>query len=389
MRVTHIITRLIVGGAQENTVASVLGLQEKPSLQFDLITGPTTGSEGSLENTFHNHPCTLHVAPHLIRAVSPLADVLAFRELTSLLRRLKPDIVHTHSSKAGILGRLAAHRAGVPIIVHTIHGPSFGSFQGRISNILFTAAERHVAKVTTHFVTVANAMTEQFLRAGIGVPENFTRVFSGFPLTPFLQARNDLSLRKQLGLQTDDFVVGKIARLFELKGHDDLLEAAPELIKRRPNIRFLLVGGGPWQERLEAKVRALDLQRHFVFTGLVQPGEIARYVGIMDCLVHLSYREGLARALPQALAAGRPVVAYDCDGAREVCIDHETGFLVPLGDRGRLIESLCALATNPALRETLGRRGQEIVCERFPVERMVDDLYNLYQRLAAERNLPS
>lgn len=385
MRVTHIITRLIVGGAQENTVASVLGLREKPSLQVDLITGPTTGTEGSLEDAFRKHPGTLHLAPHLIRAISPMADVRAFRELTLLLRRLQPDIVHTHSSKAGILGRLAAHRAGVPIIVHTIHGPSFGSFQGRISNIVFTAAERHAAKVTTHFVTVANAMTEQFLRAGIGSPENYTRVFSGFPLTPFLQSRNDLSLRKQLGLQPDDFVVGKIARLFELKGHDDLIEAAPALIKRCSNIRFLLVGGGPWRDKLEAKVRASNLTRHFVFTGLVPPGEIAKYAGIMDCLVHLSAREGLARALPQALAAGRPIVAYDCDGAREVCVDHETGFLVPLGDRQRLIESLSTLATDPALRERLGRRGQESVRGRFSVERMVDDLYNLYQRLASSR----
>lgn len=389
MRVTHIITRLIVGGAQENTVASVLGLQQKPSLRVDLIAGPTTGAEGSLEDAFRQQPGTLHLAPHLIRAVSPLTDIRAWRELTALLRRLKPEIVHTHSSKAGILGRLAAHRAGAPIIVHTIHGPSFGPFQGRVRNILFTAAERHAATITTHFVTVANAMTEQFLRAGIGTPGQFTRIPSGFSLTPFLQARNDLSLRKQLGLQPDDFVVGKIARLFELKGHDDLIEAAPTLIKRSPNIRFLLVGGGPWQQRLEAKVRSLDLTRHFVFTGLIPPGEIPRYVGIMDCLVHLSYREGLARALPQALAAARPVVAYDCDGAREVCIDHETGFLVPLGDRPRLIESLCTLATHPALREKLGRRGRELVHHRFPVERMVDDLHHLYQRLAAARNLPT
>jgi glycosyltransferase involved in cell wall biosynthesis len=389
MRVTHIITRLIVGGAQENTVASVLGLREKPSLQVDLISGPTAGTEGSLEDAFHPYPDTLHLAPHLVRPVSPFTDIRAFGELTALLRRLKPDIVHTHSSKAGILGRLAAHRAGVPIIIHTIHGPSFGSFQGRLTNLLFTAAERFAARVTTHFVTVAHAMTEQFLRARIGRPEQFTRVFSGFPLTPFLQSRNDLSLRQQHGLQPDDFVVGKIARLFELKGHDVLIEAAPALINRHPNIRFLLVGGGPWRDQLEAKVRARNLTRHFVFTGLVPPGEIAKYAGIMDCLVHLSAREGLARALPQALAAGRPVVAYDCDGAREICLDHETGFLIPSGDRARLIESLGTLANDPALREKLGRRGQKIVQERFPVERMVDDLYDLYQRLARRRGLAS
>ena len=247
MRVTHIITRLIVGGAQENTVSSVLGLQRKPGLEIDLISGPTTGPEGSLESAFAHQPNSLRLARHLIRAVHPLHDWLALRELTQMLRVRRPDIVHTHSSKAGILGRLAAQRAGVPIIIHTIHGPSFGAFQGPLANLIFTTAERHAARCTTHFVTVANAMTQQFLKAGIGHPDQFTRVFSGFPLEPFLSATNDASLRSRYGLKPGDFVVGKIARLFKLKGHDDLMDAAPGIIRRCPQIKFLLVGGGPWR----------------------------------------------------------------------------------------------------------------------------------------------
>ena len=382
MRVTHIITRLIVGGAQENTISSVLGLQHKPELEVDLITGPTTGSEGSLESAFSTTPGTLHVTPHLVRAVHPLRDWLALRDLTALLRERRPDIVHTHSSKAGILGRLAAQRAGVPILIHTIHGPSFGAFQGAAANLLFTAAERHAARCTTHFISVADAMTRQFLNAGIGRPEQFTRVFSGFPLQPFLAARNDPALRARLGLESEDFVVGKIARLFSLKGHDDLIDAAPALIRQCPHLKFLLVGGGPWKGRLQDRVRSLNLERHFVFTGLVPPSEVPAHVGIMDALVHLSRREGLPRALPQALAAARPVVAFDCDGAGEVCIDGKTGFLVPASDRKRLCAALLLLATNPALREQLGRQGQTFVKERFSVERMVDDLHDIYLTLA-------
>ncbi len=384
MRVTHIITRLIVGGAQENTVSSVLGLQQKPGLEVDLITGPTTGSEGSLESAFSHHPGTLRLTPHLVRAVHPLRDWLALRDLTALLRERRPDIVHTHSSKAGILGRLAAQRAGVPILVHTIHGPSFGTFQGAAANLLFTAAERHAARCTTHFVSVADAMTRQFLEAGIGRPEQFTRVFSGFPLEPFLAARNEPALRARFGLEPEDFVVGKIARLFRLKGHDDLIDVAPALIRQCPRLKFLLVGGGPWHGRLQAHVRSLNLQRHFVFTGLIPPSEVPACVGIMDALVHLSRREGLPRALPQALAAARPVVAFDCDGAGEVCIDGKTGFLVPASDRKRLCDALLSLATNPALREQLGRQGQAFVKERFPVQRMVDDLHDLYVKLARQ-----
>jgi glycosyltransferase involved in cell wall biosynthesis len=381
MRVTHIITRLIVGGAQENTVASVLGLRNKPGLEVDLISGPTSGSEGSLESSFEGLRGALTVTPNLVRAVHPLKDCLALRDLTQLLRARKPDIVHTHSSKAGVLGRLAARRAGVPIIVHTIHGPSFGPFQGALANAVFSTAERLAALCTTHFVVVANAMKDQFLAARIGRAAQFTRVFSGFSLDPFLKAGNDPALRKRLGLAPDDFVVGKIARLFKLKGHEDLILAAPELVRRCARVKFLLVGGGPQRERLEAAVRTLGLEKHFVFTGLVPPEGIPGYVGLMDVLVHLSYREGIARALPQALAAGRPVIAYDCDGAREVCLDNDTGFLIPPGDRQMLIERVLRLVRDAPLRERLRRRGPELVKEWFPVERMVNDLHALYLRL--------
>ena len=387
MRVTHIITRLIVGGAQENTVSSVLGLQRKPGLEVDLISGPTTGPEGSLESTFTAQPHSLRIARHLIRPVHPLHDWLALRKLTKTLCEIRPDIVHTHSSKAGILGRIAAKRAGVPIVIHTVHGPSFGSFQGPLANLIFTSAERHAARCTEHFVTVANAMTQQFLQAGIGRPDQFTRVFSGFPLEPFLSTINDANLRARYGLKPDDFVVGKIARLFKLKGHHDLIDAAPGIIRRCPQIKFLLVGGGPWHERLTEKVRSMNLERHFVFTGLVAPSEIPPLIGTMDALVHLSTREGIPRALPQALAAARPVVAYDCDGAGEVCLDNQTGFLIPPGDKACFTESLLALATNPALRERLGRHGQSFVKERFPVERMVDELHALYLKLASQRSV--
>jgi len=318
MRVTHVITRLVVGGAQENTIATVLGLRKRPGWEVDLISGPTHGPEGSLESSFAEHPGALTILPELVRPVHPWRDWRALQKLTRLFRECRPDIVHTHSGKAGVLGRLAAARADVPVIIHTIHGPSFGAFQGAWANRVFLAAERRAARVTTHFVTVADAMRDQYLAAGLGTPAQYTRVFSGFELEPFLAAKNDLQLRARLGLQPEDIVVGKIARLFKLKGHDDLLAVAPELVRACPRLKFLLVGDGEWRGRLEAEVRAAGLERHFVFTGLVPPTEVPALVGVMNLLVHLSLREGLPRALPQALAAGNPVVAYDCDGAREV-----------------------------------------------------------------------
>jgi glycosyltransferase involved in cell wall biosynthesis len=384
MRVTHIITRLVVGGAQENTVASVLGLRQKSGVEVHLISGPTTGPEGSLESEFADTPEILTRVPELVRPIHPLKDWLALRRLEKILREQKPDIVHTHSGKAGILGRFAARRAGVPVILHHIHGPSFGPFQGLPANWIFTAAERYAAGVTTHFVCSAQAMTRLYLAAGIGRPEMFTRIFSGFPVEPFANAANDPALRSQLGLAPAAFVIGKIARLAPLKGHEDLFAAFQKLLPQFPRARLLLVGDGRLRTQLEARARTLGLADKVVFTGLVPPGEVPRYVGIMDCLAHLSAREALSRALPQALAAGKPVVSYDFDGADEICLDGETGFLVRTGDTATVTQRLLQLANDAPLRERLGRRGQQFVRENFAVEQMVDSLYALYLKLAAE-----
>jgi len=385
MRVTHVITRLIVGGAQENTVASVLGLRTKPGLQVDLISGLTHGPEGSLERQFAEQPGALRIVPELVRPIRPWKDLHALRSLQEIFASEKPDIVHTHSGKAGVVGRLAAARARVPIIIHTIHGPSFGPFQRPLANRLFRFAERRAGKVTTHFVTVANAMKSQYLAAGIGKPEQFTCIFSGFNLKPFLAATNDLALRMRLGILPQDIVVGKIARLVPLKGHADLIALAPKLVEKCPRIKFLFVGDGQYRDRFADQVRALGLANHFVFAGLVRPESVAPLVGLTDFVVHLSLREGLARALPQALATGRPIVAYDCDGAAEVCLDNKTGFLVKPGDLETLRDRMLQLAQDAALRARLGECGRQLVRERFAVERMVDDLHVLYQRLACDQ----
>jgi len=387
MRVIHVITRLVVGGAQENTVATVLGLRAKPGVEVQLLSGLTSGPEGSLESEMAEIPGLFTIVPELVRPVNPVKNFLSMEKMEKVFRQQKPDIVHTHSGTAGFLGRLAAKHAGVPIIIHTVHGPSFGKFQGAISNFIFRSAEKYVAPITTHFVVVADAMKDQYLAAGIGRPEQYTKIFSGFPLEPFVAAKNNLELREKLGIAPGDFVVGKIARLFKLKGHDDLFAVAPELVRRCPQIMFLLVGDGEWRQKFERQAEKTGLRRHFTFTGLVPPVEVPNYVGIMDVLVHLSLREGLPRALPQALAAAKPVVAYDCDGAREVCRDGETGFLIPPGDLKTLTEKIIQLGNDAALRETLGRAGSALVREHFAVEKMVDSIYNLYLQLAAERGL--
>jgi len=393
MRVTHIITRLVVGGAQENTLATIAGLRQKPGVEVKLISGPTLGPEGSLENEARKiFPGTAEndftIIPELVRPVRPLDDFIALRKLEKILREQRPDIVHTHSGKAGILGRLAAKRAGVPIIIHHIHGPSFGSFQGALANFVFTTAEKHAAKATDHFFCSADAMTRKYLAAGIGRPENYTRVFSGFAVQSFANATNDPALRAKLGFAPDDFIIGKISRFVPHKGHADLFEALKLILPRHPKARLLLVGDGPLRRQMAAETQRPGLAGKIVFTGLVPPAEVPRQAGIMDCLAHLSsFPEALSRALPQMLAAGKPVIAYDFDGADEICLENETGFLIRTGDIETAAQKLLQLARDTGLRKKFGERGQQFVKENFTIEKMVADQYTVYQKLAAERGL--
>jgi len=388
VRVLHVITRLIVGGAQENTTATVLGLARKNGFTVHLVSGPSPAAEGTLESEFAERPELLSYLPCLVRPVSPWSDVRALRLLTGAIRTYRPHIVHTHSGKAGILGRMAARRASVPLIIHTIHGPSFGRFQGGLANLIFTRAERYVAGFTDHFISVANAMTSQYLAAGIGRESQFTTIWSGFDLQPFVEARADPGLRAKLGLSANDFVIAKLARLTELKGHDDLFRAAKELVSSLPRLKVLLIGDGPLRPTLQAAAAKLGLQDHVVFAGLVAPEKVPGVLAVADVLVHLSLREGLPRALPQALAAGKPVISYNCDGAPEVCIEGETGFLVQPGDTATFCERVQQLALTPALCRRFGEQGRELVQSRFDVDQMVDAIHGLYLRLCREKGIP-
>ena len=381
MRIAHVITRLIVGGAQENTISSVLGLNNKKDITVKLYSGPTTGPEGSLETLFSDSPALFHLVPSLVRPIRPLSDYLAYRYLAQEFIKFKPDIVHTHSGKAGFIGRLAAKSAGVKIIIHSIHGPSFGNYQGWLANTLFRNAEKFAAKYTDHFITVADAMKEQYINAGIGQENIYTKIFSGFNLDPFMNTDNSEDIRNQLGINKDNFVVGKIARLFELKGHDSLFKIAPNLVKKIPNIKFLIVGDGPWKSRFKKTANKINCGKNFVFTGLVKPSRIPSIISSMDALVHLSRREGLPRALPQAMAAAKPIVAFDYDGAREVCHNERTGFLVNQNDLDGLEKSIICLFKDNKLRKILGQSGQVFVRDKFTTKKLIEEQYQLYQRL--------
>jgi glycosyltransferase involved in cell wall biosynthesis len=194
-------------------------------------------------------------------------------------------------------------------------------------------------------------------------------------------------MRSRLGIRDDEFVIGKVARLFELKGYEYVIEAAKRIRDAHPNVRFLFVGDGILREQLEAQARRLGVRDWILFAGLVPASQVPTYLSAMDALVHASLREGLARVLPQALLAGKPVVSFDVDGAREVVLHGETGYLVPPKSVDGLVEALCALIEDPARAVAMAARGRELCRERFRWQTMVEQLDRLYRELlAAGRN---
>lgn len=381
VRVLHIITRLIVGGAQENTLLSVEGLDGLPEYEVTLATGVDDGPEGDLLERARR-TTRLVVVPELGRSINPLSDIAAFYKLYRLIRKGRYHIVHTHSSKAGVLGRLAAKLAGTPIIVHTLHSLVFHDYQPWAVNRLWWVVKKLCAPMTDHFISVSSIISQKAIAAGIGPPEKFTTIYSGMELDWFLDSNVDpAAVRREFGIPEDAPVVGKIARLFSLKGHDQLLDAAPEVVRRHPDVRFFLIGDGLLYEHLRRRAREAGILDNFVFAGLIPRERIPEMIAPMDVVVHTSLREGLARVLPQALAMGKPCVSFDIDGAPEVVIPGETGYLVKPGDDRELANAISALLDDPHLRARMGEAGRHRVDPAFRAETMVEQIASVYKML--------
>jgi glycosyltransferase involved in cell wall biosynthesis len=384
MRVCHVITRLIIGGAQENTLLTCRGLAERGH-DVTLIAGPETGPEGSLWEEARSAGCALVVEPDLCRRVHPRRDFAATRALAERFRRFLPSVVHTHSSKAGIIGRLAAHRAGVSIIVHTVHGMSFNRTQRAATRAAYRLLERRAARYTSAFVTVADAMIEQCVTAGIAPPERFTTIRSGIETEHYQpDAAARARRREQWGVGADEVVVGTVARLFENKGYEAILEALPEIARHVPTARFVWIGDGAHRERYEARLRALGLRDRALLVGLIPPTAIPDHVGAFDVLVHASRWEGLPRAVVQGLLMGVPAVAFDNDGTPEVVRTGQTGVLVPFGRTDLLAKAVVELARNADLRRELGAQGRAHCLVEFDRRTMVDRIEALYRDLTVQ-----
>jgi glycosyltransferase involved in cell wall biosynthesis len=379
MHICHVITRLIVGGAQENTLLSCEG-QHALGHEVTLITGPSIGPEGTLMERALAGGYRVVVVDEMRRSILPVKDYRSYHRMVRLFRDLRPDVVHTHSSKAGILGRWAADRARSPVIVHTIHGLAFTASRSRMVNHVYKVLERQAAPLTHRIVCVADAMREQSLAAGVGTPDQYATVYSGMETAAFIHPPvSRVQTRKNFGLADNHVVAGTIARLFDLKGHDDLVDLAPDLCRRYPDLRFLWVGDGTLREHLQMRIGRAGLADRFIFAGLVPPQRVPELAAAMDILVHPSRREGLARALPQGQLAGCPVVTYDIDGNREGLLPGKTGHLIRPFDVPALGSAIADLAADADRRRAMGEAGRAFAEARFGTQAMVQGLEDVYR----------
>lgn len=378
IRMLHIITRMIHGGADENTLLTVRGLDPRRYV-VDLAVG--AGSDPGLLETLEAG--RVHRVEALIRDPHPWKDLVALVRLSALIRQGRYQIVHTHTAKAGFLGRLAAALAGTPVIVHTVHGVTFPSHAPWVLRAFYLLLERVAGRFTHQFVAVGEEMRTTYLRAGIGDPAHYETIYSGMPLEDYLAAGRlpetaRARLRAELGFGPQHQLVVMAARLESRKGHRYLFEAVRRVRPRHPGLRLLVLGDGPLRASLEARTRELGIADIVRFLGY--RADFPRLLGAADISALTSLWEGLPRVLVQSAAAGRPILTFDVEGAWEVVRDGENGFIVPSRDVDRLAARLDELLSNRARARALGAAGPARVSSQWTVETMIERLDRMYQR---------
>ena len=377
MKICHVITRMIVGGAQENTLFTIIGHIQKGH-EVVLITGPSPGPEGELLKNSDFPEFEIVEVPELVREMNARKDYAAYKELKRIFTERKFDVVHTHSSKAGILGRAAAWKVNVPFVTHTVHGQAFHAYEKPWKNFFYINAERWAAKRCHKIYAVAQAMIDQCVEAKVAPREKYKVVYSGMEIGDFLNSKPEPELRKKLGIPENARVIGTVSRLFPLKGYEYFLPLAHAVHSVCPDVHFLIVGDGTLREWMDEQIAEAGLTDYFHFAGLVPPDEVYRYIALMDILAHLSLREGLPRCIVQALASGKPALGFRLDGTPEVVIDGETGYCAKAKDVKTVTASAIHILSNPDLAKQMGENGKKMVAEKFNWHKMADILEEEY-----------
>lgn len=395
-KIIHVITRLDWGGSAQNTMLTVLGL-DRSRFEPLVVAGRAGrwndqgGDEAAAVNFRRLREAGLRYCElsSLRRPLNPWWDLLAYLHLVRLFRRERPALVHTHTSKAGVLGRLAAWTVGATPVVHTPHGHVFYGHFGRGASRIFLEIEKRLARRTAHLIALTEAEREEHLARGVGRADRFTVAPSGIDLERFRQAGQagtdaERTSRRPPGFDcpADALVVGSVGWLTPVKGHRFLIEAVAHLKPRFPSLHLVIVGSGALREDFLALAGRLGLREAVHLPG-ARP-DIAACLAAMDIFVLPSLNEGMGRALIEAMAAGRPVVASRVGGIPSIVDDRRTGLLVPPGEPEALAAALEMLLQRPDWRRELGTAASRSIGERYGAPAMVKTIESVYDRVLAE-----
>lgn len=378
IKVLHIHTLPVISGSGINTLLTMKGLnRNKYEVEFACAPG------GSLIDKVKREGIRFQSIKHFRQKINLFNDCLALWELVRLMSQKKYDIVHTHNSKAGFIGRLAAKISRVSIIIHTIHGFAFHEYERPPRRILFILLERFAARFSDRLITVSEPLKEWGLRLNIGKPNKYVTIYDGIEVEKFKVNVNIDEKKKELGIKPKEKIVGVVAKLWEGKGHETILEAAPQVIKEIPNVKFLFVGEGYLRNRLETRVRELGLSNRVIFAGFRT--DIPEITATFNIALLVSLFEGMGRVLLEAMVLGKPVIATKVGGIVDVVKDGETGIVIPPEDVDALAKAIITLLKDKKVARRMGEAGKRRIDERFTAETMVEKINQVYEKLIEKK----
>jgi len=373
------------GGAQENTLATVLGLRQR-DYEVTLMTGPSWGEEGEILSEALEEGLEVVILPELVREIHPWKDLACLIKLSSWLARNRYDIIHTHSSKAGFLGRLAARFRRIPVVVHTPHGHVFHSYFHPWKERLFLSLERKAALWANRLIALTERCREEHLTLGVGIQEKWVTIPSGvkerYFQEPLCQNEEILSRFK---VASDRRIIGFVGRLAPVKGARYLIEALPQIFKTIPKTHCFVVGDGEEKSRLQERVAELGLNGGVTFTGHQE--KIPEWMSLFDILVVPSLNEGMGRVIAEGGLLAKAVVGTRVGGIPDLIEDGQTGLLVEPRNPAEIAGAVTRLLADPALSERLGKRLRAKVLQGFTEDQMVERIHRLYQEVLQEKGL--
>ncbi|MFA5144817.1 MAG: glycosyltransferase family 4 protein [Candidatus Omnitrophota bacterium] len=369
----YVITKLELGGAQKQLL-SIISRLDKGRFNLFLFTA----KDGLLlEEALAASGLTLERSAFLERAINPLKDILALIEIHRFIKKNNIDIVHTHSSKAGILGRCAARLAGINFIIHTVHGWSFNDYQPNIIRYVFIWLERLTAQFTRKLIVVSHHDKQKGLANCIGGEDKYIIIRYGIDYSEFLKTGQ--GIREALGINNTALLVCMVSCLKPQKSPLDFVKLVSLVSKVFPDVKFLLVGDGILRKDTQRLIRRLNLKERVILAGWRR--DVCRILPQIDIFILTSLWEGLPIAVLEAMAASCPVIVTDTGGIREVIVEGKTGFLIPPGDTNRMLERLSLLIKNGHLRKTIGQEARDSLGSVFCLENMVNKTQELYEDL--------